>query len=127
MNKYPCKNLSRDPSHRNKKLSKKSSSYISSVASWIMKIYLCFLKTGYNIYNIRKLMWRLRRIYIMPTVRQNMFSLRNISRVGIPKSTVLIIIFRVFMWPLSLIIEVPIIIIHLQCLEMVYQKDNIIL
>ena len=40
------------------------------------------------------------------------FLLRNISRVGIPKSTVLVIIFRVFMWPLSLIDAVPIIIIQ---------------
>ena len=40
---------------------------------------------------------------IMPTVRQNHFLLRNISIFGIPKSTVLAIIFRVFMWSLSLI------------------------
>ena len=44
------------------------------------------------------------------------FLLRNISRVGIPKSTVLVIIFRVFMWPLSLVNAGPIRIIHFQCL-----------
>ena len=46
----------------------------------------------------------------------------NIPRVGIPKSMVLVIIFRVFMWPLSLINSGPISIIHLQCLELLYQK-----
>ena len=48
--------------------------------------------------------------------------LRNKLIVGIPKSTVLVIIFKVFMWPLSLINAVPRIIIHLQCFEMVSKK-----
>ena len=52
------------------------------------------------------------------------FLLRNISMVGIPKSTVLVIIFRVFMWPLSLINAVPWRIIHLQYFEMVSQKGQ---
>ena len=51
-----------------------------------------------------------------------MFLLINISRVGISKSTVLVIIFRVFMGRLSMINTGPIIIIHLQCLKIVYQK-----
>ena len=67
-------------------------------------------------------MWRLRKIYIMPTVGQNIFLLRKISRVGTRKSTVLVIIFRVFMWPLSLRNAGPRSIIHWQCFEMVYQK-----
>ena len=67
-------------------------------------------------------MWRLRKIYIMPTVCQNMFLLRNISRVGIPKSTVHVIIFRAFIWLLPLMNAGPIRIIHLQCLEMVYKR-----
>ena len=67
-------------------------------------------------------MWRLRKIYIMSTVRQNLFLLRNTSRVGIPKSAVLVIILRVFMWPLSLNNAGPVSIIHFQCLEMVYIK-----
>ena len=41
-------------------------------------------------------MWRMRKFSIMPTVRKNPSLLRNILRVGIPKSTVLRIIFRVF-------------------------------
>ena len=48
--------------------------------------------------------------------------LRNISRVGIPKSTVLVIIFRVFLWPLSLRNAGPRSIIHLQCFKMVSKK-----
>ena len=36
------------------------------------------------------------------------FLLRNISRVGIPKSTVLVIFFGVFMWPISLMNVGPI-------------------
>ena len=59
---------------------------------------------------------------ITPTVRQNHVLLRNISIVGIPKSTVLVIIFGVFMWPLSLINMGPQRIFHLQCFEMVSQK-----
>ena len=58
----------------------------------------------------------------MPTVRQHIFLLRNISRVGILKSTVLVIIFRFFMWPISLMNAGPIITIHLKCLEIVYKK-----
>ena len=58
----------------------------------------------------------------MPTVRQNIFLLRNISKVGIPKSRVLVIIFGVFMWPLSLMNLEPISIINLQYLDMVYKK-----
>ena len=68
------------------------------------------------------LMWRLRKMSIMPTVPQNMFLLRKILIVGIPKSTALVIIFRAFMWLLSLRNEGPIIIIHLQCFEMVPKK-----
>ena len=63
------------------------------------------------------------KISIMPTVR-NLFLLRKISRVGIPKSTVLIIIFRVFMWTLSLRNTVPRRIIHLQCIEMISKKTQ---
>ena len=67
-------------------------------------------------------------IYIMSTVRQSLFLLKKISIFGIPKSTVLVIIFRFFMWPLSLMNAGPISMIHLQWLEMVYQKiqDNLI-
>ena len=43
-------------------------------------------------------------------------------KVGIPKSMVLIIIFRVFMWPLSLRDAGPRSIIHLQRFKMVSQK-----
>ena len=50
---------------------------------------------------MRKLMWILWKTCIIPNVRQNIFLLRKISRVGVPKSTVLVIIFRVFMWSLS--------------------------
>ena len=54
--------------------------------------------------------------------RTPIFLLRNISRVGIPKFTVLLIIFRFFMWPLSLINAVPQSIIHLQCIKMLSPK-----
>ena len=52
------------------------------------------------------------------------FLLRQISIVGIPKSTVLVIIFRFFMWPLSLINTGPRNIIHLQCFKMAYKKTR---
>ena len=42
-------------------------------------------------------MWILHKISIMPTVRKNMLFLKKISRIGIPDSTVLVIIFRVFL------------------------------
>ena len=56
------------------------------------------------------------------------FLLRNILRVGIPKFTVLVIIFRVFMWPLSLINAGPRSITHWQCINMVSPKrrDNLL-
>ena len=38
-----------------------------------MNIYSCLLNPGYIIYNIRQLMWRFRKIYIMPTVLQIVF------------------------------------------------------
>ena len=47
------------------------------------------------------LMWRLCKFSLTPTLRQNNVLLRNILIVGIPKSTVLVIIFRVFIWLLS--------------------------
>ena len=53
---------------------------------------------------------------------QKVSLLKNILRVGIPKSTVIIIIFRVFMWPLSLRNTGPGRIINLQFFEMVFQK-----
>ena len=52
-----------------------------------------------------------------------LFLLRKISMVGIPKSTDLVIIFRVFMWPLSLKNALPISIIQLQCFVMVSQVE----
>ena len=66
------------------------------------------------------LIWILCKSSITPTLRQNHFLFRNISIVGIPKSTVLVIIFRVFMWPLLLINSGPQSIIPLQCFEMLY-------
>ena len=69
-------------------------------------------------------MWRLSKISIMPTVHENLFVLRNISIVGITKSNVLVIVFIVFMWPLSLMNVIPIRIIYLQCFEMVYKKTR---
>ena len=53
---------------------------------------------------------------------QKSFLLRKISRVGIPKSTFLVIIFRVFMWPLSLRNAGPRRIIHLQCSKIASKK-----
>ena len=50
------------------------------------------------------------------------FLLRKISRFGIPKSTVLVIIFRVFIWPLLFINVGPRSLIRLQCFEMASQK-----
>ena len=70
------------------------------------------------------LMWRLCKISITPTVRQNTFLLRKIPIVEIPKSMVLVIIFRVFMWLISLINSGPQKIIHLQCFEMVSKKGR---
>ena len=72
------------------------------------------------------LMWVLCKISITPTLRQNIFLLRKISIFRIPKSTVLIIIFKVFMWPISSINIGPRSIIHLQSFEMVSKKDEII-
>ena len=46
-------------------------------------------------------MRRLHKISIIPNVRQHIFLLRKILIVGIPKSTVLVIIFKVFMWTLA--------------------------
>ena len=48
-------------------------------------------------------MWILRKSSIMPAVRKNIYMLRKYSRVGIKRYTFLVIIFRVFMWPLSFI------------------------
>ena len=70
---------------------------------------------------MRILICILLKISIMPTVH-NCFLLRNILRVGIPKSTVLVIIFRFFMWPLSLRNSGPRNIIHLQCFEKLSKK-----
>ena len=92
------------------------------MASCIMNIYSCLLKTGYNINNMRMFMWQLRKNYIMPT--QNIFLMRKIPRVGIPKSTVLVITFRVFMWLLSLTNVGPRSIIHLQCFKMLSFKKR---
>ena len=92
------------------------------MASWILNIYSWSLKTGKIITKFRMLKWIFWNKSITPTVRQNLFLLRNISRVGIPKSTVLVIIFRVFLWLLSLQNTGPISIIHLQCIGMVSQK-----
>ena len=94
------------------------------MASCILKIYFCFLLTGKINRKLRMLMWRLRKISIMRIVCQNHFLLRNISIVGVPNSMVLVIISRVFMWPLSLMNAVPIRIIHLQCFEMVSLKTR---
>ena len=69
-------------------------------------------------------MWILCKISITHTVHQDIFLLRKISIVGIPKSTVLVIIFKVFMWPLSLINVVPQSIIHLKCFKMVSKKNT---
>ena len=52
------------------------------------------------------------------------FLLRNILRVGIPKSTVLVIIVRVFIRHISLMNEVPIVIIHLKFPYMVLKKQD---
>ena len=52
------------------------------------------------------------------------FLLRNISRVRIPKPTALVIVFRVFMWTLSVINAGSRIIIHMQCFEMVSKKKT---
>ena len=60
----------------------------------------------------------------MPTVRKNHFLLRNILRVGITKSRVLVIIFRVFMCPLSLKNKGLRSIIDLQCFEMALKKTR---
>ena len=84
-------------------------------------------KTYLNINNMRMFMWKLRKISIMPTIHQTLFVLRNILIVGIPKYTVLVIIFRVFVWPFTLMNVGPRSIIHLQCFEMVSQKDEIVL
>ena len=70
------------------------------------------------------LIWILNKNYIMPTVRQNIVLLRNISIFGIPKSMVLVIIFRVLMWPLSLINAGLRSIIHIQCLKMVSKNTR---
>ena len=40
------------------------------MASFILNIYSCYLKPGYNIKNMRMFMWRLRKVSIMPTVRK---------------------------------------------------------
>ena len=68
------------------------------------------------------LMWILYKISIIPTLRQNHFLLKKILNVEIPKYTVLVILFRVFMCQISLINEVPRSIIHLQYFEMVSKK-----
>ena len=90
-----------------------------------MNIYLCLLLTGQNNHEVPDVNVDIAQNFIMPTVRQNMFLLRKILIVGIPKSTVLVIIFRVFMWPLSLMNAGPRRISHLQCFEMAYQKKTI--
>ena len=71
------------------------------------------------------LMWRLHKISIMPTVRQYIFLLRKIPIVGIPTSTVIVIVFRLFMWPLSLRNVEWRSIVQLQCFKMVSQKNTI--
>ena len=86
-----------------------------------MIIYSCLLLTDWTIAKFQMLMWRLCKISITLTLRQNFF-LRKIWIVGIPKPTVLVNIFRVFMWPLSLINAGPQSIIHLQFFKMVSKK-----
>ena len=68
------------------------------------------------------LMWRCWKISITTIVLQNIFLLRKILIVGIPKSMVLVIVFKVFMWLLSLINAGPRIIIRLQWFKMVSRK-----
>ena len=58
----------------------------------------------------------------MPTVRHYCFLLRKLLTIGIPKSTVLVIIFRVFIWRLSFKNEGKKIIIHMQNFEIVLQE-----
>ena len=67
-------------------------------------------------------MCRLSKISIMTNVHKNIFLLRKISRYGIPKSTVLVIILRVFIPLLSLRNMGSISIIQLRCFEVVSQK-----
>ena len=70
------------------------------------------------------LLWIFWKISIMSTVRQNNLLSRKILIVGIPNSTVLVTIFRVFMWPLSLINVGSRSITHLKYFKMVSKKSR---
>ena len=89
------------------------------MASWTLKIYSWFLLIGSGIKKFLMLMRRL-RINSNTYCTRNIF-LRNISRVGIPKSTVLVIIF-IFLCGRSHWGMRDRSIIHLQCIEMVSKK-----
>ena len=67
-----------------------------------MNIYTYCLRDGYIYSKFKKLVRKFMKIYKMPTVRHWSFLMRIFSTIGIPKSTVLLIIFRVFIWLLSI-------------------------
>ena len=64
------------------------------------------------------------KVYKMPTVRHYCFLLRKLLTIGIPKSTVLVISFRVFIWLLSFKNAGGKSIIHLQSFEMLFQEKG---
>ena len=96
MKKHPWKNLCWTMDIK-KKFQKQSKSYISSAAAMnSINIYTYCLHNGQIYSNINLLVTKFMKIYKMPTVRHQSFLLMKISTFGIPKSTALVIIFRVF-------------------------------
>ena len=87
-----------------KKVKKESRSYISGVMALItLNIYTYCLQDGYIYYSLKSLVTKFMKFFTMLAVRQESFLLRKFSTVGMPKLTVLAIIFRVFIWLLSFI------------------------
>ena len=64
------------------------------VAMNTMNTYTYCLRDGYIYSNLQKLRRKFTKFYKMPAVRHSSFLLRNFSTIGIPKFTVLIIIFK---------------------------------
>ena len=89
-----------------------------------MNIYTYCLQDGYIYSNLKKLVRKFMKIYKMPTVRHYSFLLIFFSTIGIPKSTVLVIIFRVFYLAALNKKFRKNSIIHFQSIEMVFKKGT---
>ena len=94
MKKHPLKKAMLEHEHQKNKFLKQSKSYIWSVAMNTMNIYILTSRWLYLV-QFKKLVKKFMKIYKFAYCTPLEFLLRKISTFGIPKSTVLVIIFRV--------------------------------